>query len=314
MGSIHVRLNGRIMLNTLIANANSRVFGTVDERLAELSDHQTLALQLAPLFVVLVGFAFLPVVAVVVWSFMGYEGGRFVMILSLDSYTRALKRIGTVVTSARIALVSVVLTVSVGYPVAYFIYRFVEERNRTPVLLILVIPFVVNRLLKIFALVDILSTRGPLNALLFFTSPLDFLIFSEISVYIGVLNDTLPVAIVLIYLSLERIDTKLLEASYDLGGSSLHTFRKVTLPLSAPGVVAASILIFVIAIGDASIPELMAGMGVYTLGIEIASIFNAQQIPLAGAISVITLVVVGGLLYLGQRYANIMALFEEVGT
>lgn len=292
----------------------SRLFGWVDERLARLSDRQILIAQLAPIMTILFLFAVLPLVFIFLWSFWEYEGGEFVITFSVDNYLLALNRLGTILSSTKIALVVIVLSITLGYPVAYFIYRFVSEKNRLPILLILVIPFIVNRLLKIFSLVDFMATRGPLNQLLFFAEPLRFLVHTEISTYIGMVNDTLPLAIVLIYISLERIDPDLLAASYDLGGSGLYTFRKITLPLSAPGVIAASILIFVVAIGDVAIPELMGGVNTYTVGMMMSAVFDAQQIPLAGSVSVITLLMIGILLYIGQRYANIMALFEEIGT
>jgi spermidine/putrescine transport system permease protein len=300
------------MLSTLLTTVTARLFDPIDERIARMSDRQIMAAQLAPLVGLLFVFAVLPVLFVLLWSFWGFEGGDFVITFAPENYEAAFGRIGTIVESARIGLIAIVLTICAGYPAAYFIYRFVSERNRLPILLILVIPFIVNRLLRIFSLVDILSSNGPFNTLLFFIEPIEFLVHTEISLYIGLLNDTLPIAIILIYLSLERIDEDLLQASYDLGGSGLYTFRKVTLPLSAPGVVAASILIFVIAIGASSIGEIMGGVNVYMVGVMMLSIFDAQLIPLAGAVSVILLSVVGILLYLGHRYANIMALFEEI--
>lgn len=300
------------MIHTLITNLSARLFAPVDEQVAQLNDRQILGMQFAPLMAILFLFAVLPVAFILLWSFWSYEGGEFVMTFTLSHYEAAFSRLNTILTTTRISLVAIVLTISAGYPVAYFVYRFVSEENRLPILLVLVVPFIVNRLLRIFSLVDLMSTRGPLNTLLFFMEPIQFLVHTEISLYIGLLNDTLPIAIVLIYLSLERIDESLLNASYDLGGSGLYTFRKVTLPLSAPGVVAASILIFVITIGAGSMPEIMAGMNTYTIGVMMLSIFDAQQIPLAGAVSVITLGVIGILLLLGQRYANIMALFEEI--
>jgi spermidine/putrescine transport system permease protein len=127
-------------------------------------------------------------------------------------------------------------------------------------------------------------------------------------------NGALPIAITLSYISLERINTDLLEASYDLGASGIYTFRKITLPLSAPGVVAAAILIFVITLADEAIPQIMGGMGTYTVGMMMVSVFNSQQIPLAGAISVIILLIVGIILAVGQQFTAVKSLFEEIET
>ena len=298
-------------MSNILTILGSQVFGWVDHRISGLNDRQILVGQLGPLIAFLVFFAVLPVAFVFIWSFWGYEGGEFVLLFSIDNYVRAIGRLGTVLFSTRIALITVVLSVGVGYPVAYFVYRFVSEKNRLPILLLLVFPFILNRLVKIFALTTLLSTRGPVNQILFFMEPLN-LVHRELAVYIGMVNDTVPIAIVLIYISLERIDKDLLSASYDLGASGIHTFRKITLPLSAPGIVAAAILIFVITLGDEAIPEIMGGVGTYTIGIMMLSIFDAGQIPLAGAVSVFTLIIIGALLYLGQRFANIMALFEEI--
>lgn len=300
------------MLKTLITTLYADGLVWVDRRISGLTDRQVLLLQLGPAVSILLLFALIPVALVFLWSFWTYEAGEFVITITLDNFRIALARYGTVWTSTRIALITVFLAVCLGYPVAYFVWRFVNEENRIPILLLLVIPFIINRLIKIFAMTNLLAARGPINTLLFFMEPVRFLIHTELAVYIGMLSDTLPIAIVLIYISLERINTDLLSASYDLGGSHLYTFRRVTVPLSAPGVVAASILIFVIAIGDEAIPEIMGGAGIYTIGMMMLRVFDALQIPLAGAISVLTLITIGVLLYLGQRFANIMALFEEI--
>lgn len=258
-------------------------------------------------------FAVLPVLFIVVTSFLRYSNELgYILTFTLENYQNILStgRINVVLFTIRIGIITALLAVIIAYPISYFVYRFISERNKMVVLLILVLPFIVNRVIRIQVLTFALSTNGLINHLLFFLPPLE-LLHRELALYIGFLSDTIPISIILIWISLERIDTSLLRANADLGGSRLFALRKIILPLGAPGVVASIILIFSIVVGGVVVPQLLGGPDIQTTGQMLASTFNASRFSLASAISVFSILTIGFLLAGGQRIGNIMTLFEE---
>jgi ABC-type spermidine/putrescine transport system permease subunit I len=271
--------------------------------------------QLAPVVLFLLLFAVVPLGYIFVWSFWTYQGGQFVPGFHPENYAEAFARgrFRVITFTVRFAVLSVLINLIIAYPVAYGLYRFVDEKYEMILLFVLLIPFVVSRVIRVSVFSLFLSTNGPLNQLLFFLEPLRFLLYSEFSAYMGFLLDTMPIAIALVWLSLQRIDESLLDASYDLGGSSLYTFRRVTLPLSAPGIAASSILMFVLALGSVIIPQTLGGPDVLTTGQMLLTIFESFQFPLAGALSVVTLITIVVLLGVVQYFTDLVSLFEEVG-
>jgi ABC-type spermidine/putrescine transport system permease subunit I len=261
----------------------------------------------------LVAFAVIPIAFIFVWSFWRYEAGNFIPAFTTEHYEGIVNggRIDPIVFTLRTAVIVIVLDLALAFPVSYYIYRYVSENRKVAFVILLVIPFAINRLLRLQALSFLLSRNSVINQLVFFVDPVS-LGNSELGMIIGFLNDTLPIGIAAIWLSLERIDESLLHASYDMGASRFDTFRWVILPLSSPGVAATSILVFVLVMGSAQIPDQLGGSGVQTVGQMLFSTFNALQFPLAGAISLVVLAMIGVLILIADRYANLMALFQEL--
>lgn len=281
-----------------------------------LSDRELIAGQFLPPALFILISTGLPVFLLFLWSFWSYDtqAGQFVTEFTLANYSAFFDeaRYTAIIRTLRIAVVVVVLTNVVAYPAAYTVYRFVNENNQLPVLMILVIPFIINRMLRIWSLTWLLSNRGGINQLLPFEDPIQWWLYTDSSVYMGLVIDTLPIAIMLIWLSLGRVDKTLLNASYDLGASPLQTFRKVTLPLTKTGLAASSILIFIFVMGSTSIPSFMGGPSMQTTGSMISSLFSVLQLPLAGVVATITVIVIMTILVVGEYFFDILTLFEEV--
>jgi len=274
----------------------------------------TLEIILPGIFVFL--FIVLPVLLMVLWSFWTYDtgAGRFVMEFTLQNYISFVSegRYPAVVRTLQNALVTVFFTNILAYPAAYAIYRFIDEDRQLPVLMILVIPFIINRLLRIWALTFLLSNGGAINQFLFFMEPISVWLYTSWSVYLGLILNSLPIAIMLIWLSLGRINEDFLQASYDLGASPFYTFRRVTLPLSKTGLAASSMLIFVFVMGTTAIPSFMGGPASQTTGSMISSLFRVLRLDLAGATAIITLVIIFLVLTIGQYFGDVLTVFEEI--
>ncbi len=180
--------------------------------------------------------------------------------------------------SVTMATTSSVFAVLIAFPIAYFLAYGVKKSKYTW-LLIVIAPFLTSYLLRIFAWKIILGDQGVINSALFQTgirdpdNALSFLIYSQFTVILVLLYAWVPFIVLPIFIALEHIDRRLLEASTDLGASRLHGLRKITLPLAAPGIVAAFLFVFIPSIGEYITPSLVGGTGGYMFGQAIAQQF-----------------------------------------
>ncbi|HZH28105.1 MAG TPA: ABC transporter permease subunit [Azospirillaceae bacterium] len=214
--------------------------------------------------------------------------GNFVLLSEDGLYMRAL------LGSLRTALVSTVLCLLLGYPMAYAIAR-AEGRWRLVLLMMVVLPFWTSFLIRVYAWMGILRTNGLLNNLLLWLGVVDrplALLNTDFAVYVGIVYSYLPFMILPLYAALERLDRTLLEAAADLGCRPWQAFVRVTLPLSVPGIVAGSLLVFIPAVGEFVIPELLGGPDTLMIGKVLWTEFSANNDwPLASALAVALLVV-----------------------
>lgn len=196
--------------------------------------------------------------------------------------------------SLRIAAVSTVLCLLLGYPMAYGIAR-ARGTRRTILLMLLVLPFWTSFLIRVYAWTGILRTNGVLNATLLWLGVIDrplAILNTDVAVYVGIVYSYLPFMILPLYAALERLDDTLLEAAADLGCRPWQAFLRVTLPLSMPGVIAGSMLVFIPAVGEFVIPELLGGPDTLMIGKVLWTEFSANNDwPLAAALAVALLVV-----------------------
>jgi putrescine transport system permease protein len=199
------------------------------------------------------------------------------------------------VNSLKTAAVSTGLALLIGYPVAYGIAR-APTRWRLPLLLLVVLPFWTSSLLRTYAWIGILKGNGLLNKLLIglglIETPLP-LLHTDLAVYIGIVYTYLPFMVLPLVANLVRLDPQLLEAAADLGCRPWRAFLQVTLPLSMPGVIAGSLLVFIPAVGEFVIPELLGGPDTLMIGRVLwTEFFTNTDWPLASAIAVALLLLI----------------------
>jgi ABC-type spermidine/putrescine transport system permease subunit I len=190
-----------------------------------------------------------------------------------------------------VAIFSTAVMLLIAYPVAYLITIRIRPEHTRAFLFLFAVPFLVSYIVRTFAWADILARTGVINSLLMeagaVEQPLDWLLFSEFAVYLGLVTAYMPFMIFPIWLSLSGIDRRLLETSWVLGVAPLATFWRVTLPLSLPGVFAAAIFGFVGAFGEVAVSQILGGVGYQLLGNAIASALDVLNYPLAAAVSTV---------------------------
>ena len=196
--------------------------------------------------------------------------------------------------SIRVAFVSAVIALLIGYPMAYYIARSPEPR-RTLLLTLVVLPFWTSFLLRVYAWQGFLRSNGVINNFLLWTGAIDtplVMLQTNFAVYLGIVYTYLPFMILPLYANLVKLEESLLEASADLGARPLVTFFQVTLPLSMPGIVAGFMLVFIPAIGEFVIPELLGGPDTLMIGKVLWNeFFSNRDWPVASAVAIAMLVV-----------------------
>lgn len=227
-----------------------------------------------------------------------WQDGRLVLTLSFENFAYLFDDplyVTAYVSSLRIAFVSATLALLVGYPMAYYIARSKEPR-RSLLLALVILPFWTSFLLRVYAWQGFLRSNGVINNFLLWTGIIDqplVLLQTPFAVYLGIVYTYLPFMILPLYANLVKLDESLLEASADLGGRPLVTFFHVTLPLSMPGVIAGFMLVFVPAIGEFVIPELLGGPNTLMIGRVLWNeFFSNRDWPTASAVAIAMLVVV----------------------
>jgi len=198
------------------------------------------------------------------------------------------------VSSLKIALISTVLTLLVGYPIAYGMAQAPDEWRAT-LLLLVILPFWTSFLIRVYSWMGILSNEGFLNQFLLWTgiisTPL-VILNTNTAVYIGIVYTYLPFMILPIYAALEKMDGSLLEAAEDLGCSRSSAFWLVTIPLSKSGIIAGCFLVFIPALGEFVIPSLLGGSDTLMIGkILWEEFFSNRDWPVASAVAVILLLI-----------------------
>jgi putrescine transport system permease protein len=232
-----------------------------------------------------------PYVPLVEWdelrAILTLNFGNFAFLLDDPLYLNAY------LSSLKIAFVSAVLALIVGYPMAYFIARS-QDPWRSLLLMLVILPFWTSFLLRVYAWQGFLRSNGVINNFLLRTGLIDrplVMLQTDFAVYLGIVYTYLPFMILPLYANLVKLDENLLEASSDLGGRPLATFLHVTLPLSMPGVIAGFMLVFVPAIGEFVIPELLGGPDTLMIGRVLWNeFFSNRDWPVASAVAIAMLV------------------------
>ncbi|HET9660260.1 MAG TPA: ABC transporter permease [Thermomicrobiales bacterium] len=264
---------------------------------------------LAPPVVWMLVFYLIPLVILLVYAFWSVDYltvvreltlENFKTIVTNDLYPRVILRtiaIAAIVTSIDIAL---------AFPIAYFLARKVTK-HRELLLMLVIFPLWSSYLVRAFAWRTILGTNGILNSFLQWAhitdQPLTFLLFSKEAMVLTFSQVWLPFMILPLYTVLDQLPKSLLEAAADLGGNGWQTFRRVVLPLALPGVVAGSLSVFSLTMGDYITPTLIGGPGDQLIGKIIADNFGtANNWPLGAALVFPLLLVIFTMLVVANRF------------
>ncbi len=198
----------------------------------------------------------------------------------------------TYVNSLKISIVSTVFCLLIGYPLAYAIVRSSPVTRRL-LLFAIILPFWTSFLLRVYAWMGLLADQGTINNLLIWLGLIDDpirMLYTEFAVYVGIIYTYLPFMILPLYANMEKLDATLNEAAADLGSRPTNTFFRVTLPLTMPGIIAGSLLVFIPATGEYVIPDLLGGGNVHMIGRQLYNEF-ARNVdwPVASAVAIVLL-------------------------
>ena len=254
---------------------------------------------LAPFFIVAkislaeLAIASPPFTRMIEWT----EGGILTVRIVFDNFRYILSDslyFDTYVNSLKISVTSTFLCLLLGYPIAYAIVR--SGPVARPILLLLIIlPFWTSFLLRVYAWMGLLADQGTINNLLIAIGVIDEpirMLYTEFAVYIGIVYTYMPFMILPLYANMEKLDGSLNEAAADLGSRPTNTFFKVTLPLTTPGIIAGSLLVFIPATGEYVIPDLLGGGNVQMIGRVLFNEFSRNSdLPVAAAVAIVLLVI-----------------------
>ncbi len=254
---------------------------------------------LAPFFIVAkislaeLAIASPPFTRMIEWT----EGGILTVRIVFDNFRYILSDslyFDTYVNSLKISVASTFLCLLLGYPIAYAIVR--SGPVARPILLLLIIlPFWTSFLLRVYAWMGLLADQGTINNLLIAIGVIDEpirMLYTEFAVYIGIVYTYMPFMILPLYANMEKLDGSLNEAAADLGSRPTNTFFKVTLPLTTPGIIAGSLLVFIPATGEYVIPDLLGGGNVQMIGRVLFNEFSRNSDwPVAAAVAIVLLVI-----------------------
>ncbi len=267
--------------------------------------------QAGPVSVWMILFVTIPMLFIIYISFMtrGTFGG-----VEYDATIESYKTLmdvtyfQVIVKSLKVALVTTVSCLILGYPFAYYIARKPAD-VASKLIMLLMIPFWTNSLMRLNAWMLLFQTNGPVNNTLmrwgWINSPIK-VIYTDGLVLLGLITNMLPFAVLPMYASIEKLQKSLLEASADLGATPMHTFLHVTLPLTFPGIFSAVILTFIPALGTYTVTDMLGGGKVLYIGNIIKNQFGViRNWPLGAALSVLLLVITALLIFLYTRFAKI---------
>lgn len=279
---------------------------------------------LAPAFLVMAATLAAPLAALVLLSFWTQDGFSIDRSFTLANYWRvlALSDEPTVwngipfpfaypvpailmVKSLLMSLTATAAVILLAWPMAYFL-AFRVTGNKAVWIILLTIPFWTSYLLRVFAWKIVLGYNGAVNSGLMslglIREPLEFLLYNPVAVTITLAHSWIAFAVLPIYVSLDKIDRSLLEAAADLGDSRWARFRRITLPLSMPGTIAATLLVFIPTVGDYVTPTLVGGPTGTMIGNLVQQLFTRQDnAPLGAAISILSMLVIAALVFVFLR-------------
>lgn len=231
-------------------------------------------LLLAPATLWFIAMLVLPLMVVFIFSF-GERGaaGGYVPAFTFDQYMNLPARFTAFKNTLVLAPAGTLAALLVAYPLAYFLAVKVSPRWRLILLVMVIVPFWTSILIRTYAWIFILGGRGIPNLLTYIGIDDVRLINTPFAVLVGIVYGYLPLMVFPIYVSLEKLDKRLLEAASDLGSSPWRSFLQVTLPLSVPGIATGCMLVFILLMGEFLIPALLGGGKVFFIGNALVDLF-----------------------------------------
>lgn len=273
----------------------------------EKKANKSASLLLTPGLLWLLLFIVAPIVIVVIVSFATRGAyGKTIYDFTISNYARAFTALYLPAywRTFWVALLTTLLCILVSYPVAYYIALRASAKWKRILLVLTVVPFWTSFLIRTYAWMLLLRSEGVINTALLHTGliqePLK-LLYNDFAILIGQVYGELPFMILPLYVALERLDTRLLEASQDLGANRFWTFVKVTLPLSRPGLLAGIVLVFIPSLGAFITPDLLGGAKSIMIGNLIQNQFAQLNQPLGSALSLLLMIAVLVLLAIAFR-------------
>jgi len=235
----------------------------------------------------------MPLIVILIFSFgeraaVGGYGGGF----TFEQYANLPARLKAFQNTLTYAPLGTLMSLVVAYPLAYFLALKVDRRFKLFLLVLVVVPFWTSLLIRTYAWIYILGGRGIPAILEWVGIEGVRLINTPTAVLIGIVYGYLPLMVFPIYVSLEKLDKRLLEASSDLGGSPVKTFLQITLPLSMPGIATGCMLVFILLMGEFLIPAFLGGGKVFFIGNAMVDLFlQSRNWPFGSAVAVSLVVI-----------------------
>jgi spermidine/putrescine transport system permease protein len=265
-------------------------------------------LLLIPTFAFEFVFFVLPLIIVFIYSFSKVDPfGRATLEFTVTNYLQVFtpEFTRTILRTFTLALVSTLACLLVGYPLAYYI-GFKEKKHKNLLLMLVIIPFWLSFVVRTYSIISIFSSNGLLNQLLALFGLIGDRpqwLYNWYAVTAGMVYNYLPMMVLPIYASVEKLDHSYLEAAESLGANKAKVFSKVTLPLTLPGTVAGSILVFIPAVGEFLIPELLGGIDWYMIGNYLWMMFlTIGNYPVGSALSIVLIVIVLAITLVYMKY------------
>ncbi len=271
---------------------------------AESNKSFTAAVLVAPAAVMFFFLLILPLAIVLIYSFGerapagGYAAG-----FTLENYANLAARGKAFWNTLSLAPLGTFITVLVAYPMAYFLAVKASPKWRTILLILVIVPFWTSQLLRYYAWMLMLGSKGIPSYLAMIGLENVRIINTPWAVLIGAVYGYLPLMVLPIYVSLERLDRRLLEAAADLGASPARAFWQVTLPLSLPGVATGSMLVFILLMGEFILPAFLGGGKVFFIGNALVDLFlQSRNWPFGAAVSVALVAIMFVTVFIYMRF------------
>ncbi len=274
-----------------------------------------------PLLAIL-SIGLVPLVTILAWSFWTWDPDTYWIKPdpSLAGYTAILAagRWTVLLSTLHKAMLAAVLCLVAAYPLAYAIHFLAGRRMKLLLMAAITIPFFTSYLIRAFSWRLVLGRTGPVNTLLvdsdLVAEPLDWLLFSDFAVMVGLVASYMPFAAFPLLLAMRRVEPSFLAAAQDLGAGFWHIVRTILVPLTRSGLFAGFLFVFVMVVGSSTEVQMLGGAGASIVSVMVNDVMRVANFPLAFAISTVVLVVLFSLVLLGNWAFRLSRLFEDAAS